>query len=87
MKPNTTPSTGFPFPVDFCGLNDLIWRLDDESTRLPTASFDAIDAIIQELYCLQDGLSQLRFDRWRKSEPEIDLFLDLLRGVEAGEGQ
>ena len=29
MKTNTTPSKGFPFPADFCGLNGLVEDLED----------------------------------------------------------
>ncbi len=73
----------FPFPAEFCGLNELIKRLGDETTRLPMASFDT--SVIDELRILQDGLSQLRFDRWKRSEQDVNLFLDLLRGIKTQE--
>ena len=74
-----------PFPENFCGLTELIKRLGNETTRLPMASFDAINSVIDELRALQDGLSQLRYERWKRSEQDVNLFLDLLRGMKTQE--
>ena len=91
MKTNTTPSKGFPFPADFCGLNGLVedledvtWEMEDSATW---SALDDIEEVVRELRRLQDGLRQLRHDRAGKGEQEIDSFLDLLRGIKAGEGQ
>ena len=90
MKPNTT-NTGFAFPADFCGLSylvadleDVTWEMEDSATW---SALDDIEEVVRELRRLQEGLNQLRHGRAGKSEQEIDSFLDLLRGVEAGEGQ
>ncbi|NLZ17120.1 MAG: toprim domain-containing protein [Desulfobulbaceae bacterium] len=85
MKTNTTTSKGFSFPADFRGLDDLIWRLKYEASYTVVAEYlDTLCDVLQELHCLRDGLSQLRYGRTGKSEQEIDVFLDLLRGVKAG---
>ena len=84
----TMPSTsaGFRLPADFCGLNRLTARLLEQAEDAPYwSTLDELYGIVEGLLRLQSGLLQLRLRRQGKSEEEIDLFLDLLRGSNAGE--
>ena len=76
-------SSGFSISSDFEGLKVLITRLKEETLRhAGQRSFDAIYDVIDGLNHLEEGLSQLRYDRWSISEEKIDSFIDLLRGVQ-----
>ena len=79
---NSDIPTRFSLSSDFEGLKVLITRLKEETLRHASQrSFDAIYDVIDGLKHLEEGLSQLRYDRWSISEERIDSFIDLLRGM------
>ena len=79
---NSDIPTRFSVSSDFEGLKVLITRLKEETLRHASQrSFDAIYEVIDGLNHLEEGLSQLRHDRWSISEERIDSFIDLLRGM------
>ena len=78
--------TRFSLSSDFEGLKVLITRLKEETLRhAGQRSFDAIYDVIDGLNHLEEGLSQLRYERWKRSEQDVNLFLDLLRGMKTQE--